>query len=212
MKTWIKYRLSNWGVLPAMDLVRRLPETGRWIAEGCAGVAPPPVKRMVLSAYLRRFDLKEFVETGTYQGDTLAYIARRKAVRCTSIELADGYFQKAMDRFHSWPNVKILHGDSSVLLPSLVQKLNQPALFWLDGHYSGATTAQGALNTPISEELKAILDSPIKTHVILIDDIRCFDGTDDYPYLDELLTTVRMNSDYNIELSADIARLTPPYA
>jgi hypothetical protein len=52
---------------------------------------------MVLSAYLRRFDLHQFIETGTHLGDTLAYIAHDKAVKCTSIELADSYYQSAAD-------------------------------------------------------------------------------------------------------------------
>lgn len=164
---------------------------------------------MVLSAYLRRFDLAEFVETGTHLGDTLAYMARNKGVRCTSIELAEGFYRRAAERFRSWRNVSVLHGDSGVLLPDVVRHLNRPALFWLDGHYSGGATEQGATDTPISAELRILLDSPIKSHVILIDDARCFDGSHGYPHLDELLATVRMGSDYHIEVSADIIRLTP---
>lgn len=208
MKMWLKHGLLKWGLLPIIDTLRRLPATVRWLQNGCTGVAPPPVKRRILTAYLHRFKLQEFVETGTHLGDTLAYIASDNGVSCTSIELADDYYRQAAERFRSWPNVTLHHGDSGHVLPKLVRKLNQPALFWLDGHYSGGATAKGETETPISEELQAILESPIKGHVILIDDARCFDGAQGYPPLGQLLEKVRMSSEYRIEVSADIIRLT----
>ncbi|MCX5657391.1 MAG: hypothetical protein NTZ48_04100, partial [Candidatus Omnitrophica bacterium] len=181
----------------------------RWIANGCTGTAPPPVKRMVLSFYLQRFGLNQFIETGTHFGDMLAYIARDKTMKCTSIELADHYYQSAMQRFASYTNVTLLHGDSGAVLPECVSNLQAPALFWLDGHYSGGTTVRGEVDTPVSAELKAILDSSIKTHVILIDDARCFNGTNTYPQLDEILRSVRREGFHDIEVSADIIRITP---
>ena len=91
-----------------------------------------------------------------------------------------------------------------------VRELCEPALFWLDGHYSGGATAKGDAGTPISLELEAILASPIKNHVVLIDDTRCcFAGMNGYPCIDELLKMVRYHSHYDTEVSADIIRLTP---
>jgi hypothetical protein len=209
MKTTLKYSLSRLGILPVLDSFRRLLETRRWIVSGCTGIAPPPVKHKILMAYLHKYALNEFVETGTHLGDTLAYLAYDKNIHCTSIELADSYYQEAKNRFESYTNVNILHGDSGTLIPTLVKQLTEPALFWLDGHYSGGLTAQGDSDTPISAELKAIFRSPCKTHVILIDDARCFVGSNGYPYLDDLLKTVREKSDYRVEVSTDIIRLTP---
>lgn len=209
MKTIIKHNLPRLGLLPALDLIRRLPDIARWIQAGCTGIAPPPVKRRVLSAYRKRYSLTQFIETGTHLGDTLAYIAQQKSVHATSIELDEAYYRSAKQRFVRCPNVTILQGDSGKLLPELVRQLQTPALFWLDGHYSGGDTGKGKLGTPVSAELEAILDSPVKDHVILIDDARCFDGTQDYPYLDRLLETVRRRNTYHIEVSTDIIRLTP---
>lgn len=209
MKQKLKYKLSQLGFLPKLDFIRRLPEVSNWIANGCTGIAPPPVKRLILSSYLRRFRLKQFIETGTYLGDTLAFIAHDKAVKCTSIELADDYFSEAIRRFASYPNVDLLHGDSGSLLPEYVQELREPALFWLDGHFSGGSTAKGGADTPISAELTAVLDSPIKNHIVLIDDARCFTGANAYPCLDELIRSVREHGNYDTEVSADIIRLTP---
>ena len=92
-----------------------------------------------------------------------------------------------------------------MLLPALVK----PALFWLDGHYSGGFTAQGDSDTPISAELQAILTSSSKKRVILIDDACFFNGTNGYPHLDNLLKTVREQSNFCAEVSADIIRITP---
>jgi hypothetical protein len=212
MKIKIKHWLSELGLLPKIDLLRRLPETMRWVAGGCSGTAPPPVKRMVVSSYLERFHLGHFIETGTHLGDTLADVARNGSVACTSIELSDAYFHGAAQRFRNYPNVMLKHGDSAAVLPECVRGLQTPALFWLDGHYSGGNTARGGVDTPVSAELSAILDSPIKAHVILIDDARCFDGTNTYPCLEALLHTIRQSGHYDIEVSADIIRLTPKKA
>lgn len=210
MKQFIKYRLSRLGILPTLDLGRRLPEIANWIKRGCIGPAPAPIKRKVLSAYLRRFELGKFIETGTHFGDTLAFMAQNKNTTCTSIEFADSYYERAVKRFESYPNVEVLHGDSGVLLPSLVEKLEVPALFWLDGHWSGGDTGRAELDSPVSAELDSILRSSTKNHVILIDDARCFDGSGGYPQLDNLLRTVREQSKYVCEVSTDIIRLTPP--
>ncbi|MGH3430856.1 MAG: hypothetical protein ACRDQZ_25355 [Mycobacteriales bacterium] len=208
MKRWLKYLLSDLGLMPTIDVVRYAPATAAWLAGGCVGLAPDPVKRQIISSYLRHFKLKTFVETGVYVGDTLAQVSRDRSVRCTSIELAEPYYRDAVNRFRRRANVDLLRGDSGELLPALVEALDAPALFWLDGHWSGGATAKGPVDSPISSELDAILSSPIRDHVVLIDDARCFDGHGGYPHLGELLETVRRSSGYRCEVSADIIRLT----
>ena len=160
-------------------------------------------------AYLKRHKISAFVETGTYLGDTLAHVAHDQNISCLSIELDSELYRAAKKRFRNRSNVRVLQGDSGELLPGIIEELSGPALFWLDGHYSGGITAKAEVDTPVSRELQSILDSKIKEHVVLIDDARCFDGTHGYPFLDELLTTVRRQSKYDVEISADIIRLTP---
>lgn len=209
MKRCIKHGLDRAGLLPTIDLTRRLPDITSGIRGGCTGPAPLPVKRMAVASDLKRCGLLRFVETGTHLGDTVAFIARDRRVRATTIELDDAYFQAARRRFAGYPNVTVLHGDSGHLLPALVGQLDAPALFWLDGHYSGGATGKAEIDTPIRAELEAILDSPARGHVVLIDDARCFDGTHDHPHLDQLLEMVRRRGGYRPEVSADIIRLTP---
>ena len=54
----------------------------------------------------------------------------------------------------------------------LFQNVNEPCLFWLEGHYSVENTAKNVKEIPIMEELKQICDHPVKNPVILIDDAR----------------------------------------
>lgn len=209
MKTVLKHVLAKFGLYSSVDQLRRLSQIVSWLRGGCKGIAPPPVKRMILSSYLKEYRLDQFIETGTHVGDTLAMIAVDKRINAVSIELDDNYYEAAVRRFSKWPNVTLLHGDSGILMPDLIRHLDQPTLFWLDGHYSGGLTAKGEQETPVSTELQTILQSPVSGHVILIDDIRCFDGTHDYPFIDELLNRVRADGRYKVEISADILRMTP---
>jgi hypothetical protein len=94
-------------------------------------------------------------------------------------------------------------------MASLVPRLQKPALFWLDGHYSGGATAKGDKECPVLEELDAIFRSP-HNHVIYIDDARLFTGNDDYPSLDELWQLVlRSKPGYTMSMENDCIRLTP---
>ena len=105
-------------------------------------------------------------------------------------------------------HIRVHHGDSEVALPRILDELNEPCLFWLDAHYSGGFTGKGRLETPIINELNAIFEHHIKTHVVLIDDARCFNGEHDYPTLKQLQGFV-LDRWPNVEFAvdADIIRI-----
>jgi hypothetical protein len=127
----------------------------------------------------------DFIETGTFQGDTTD-VLKNIAEKVYTIELSPEYHSRAVSRFKDFNNVECLLGDSTSMLPIVLQRLKGKPLFWLDGHYSGGDTAQGEKDSPINEELQSIFDAGIKEAVILIDDARCFGYSKDYPSLDEL--------------------------
>jgi hypothetical protein len=208
VKRNVKRLLFRAGVWYALNRLRTTPEILRWLRSGCTGVAPHAVKMMVVWSYLERRSIKRFVETGTYLGETLGYVARNN-IDCVSIELSPTLYELASAQFHRNKNVKILQGDSGERLPEVLETLREPAVFWLDGHYSSGITATGPTATPIMTEVDAILRHPIKRHVILIDDARCFDGTNGYPRIEDLLSWVRAQGSYDAEISIDIIRLTP---
>jgi hypothetical protein len=145
---------------------------------------PPPhlYKQKLLLRYASHYRLSAMVETGTYLGD-MVFRLRKRFQTIISIELSAELCERAQERLRDFPNISIIQGDSSQVLPTVLEDLRVPTLFWLDGHYSAGNTALGDLETPVSAEVDAILKHPVKGHVILIDDARNFDGTHDYPKL-----------------------------
>lgn len=132
---------------------------------------PRPLATLLKS----KLGLANFVETGTFKGDTAAWAAR-EFVRVWTVEADPALAQAAQTRFARQPNVTVLAGDSVSTLAALVPTLPGPALFWLDAHWCGTdqTETAGALDQcPLLRELAVIAQSPHE-HVILVDDARYF--------------------------------------
>ena len=125
-----------------------------------------------------------------------------------SIELAEEFYERAKRRFSGRDHITILQGDSGEVLGSILNKIETPCLFWLDGHYSGGDTAKGTTSTPIQRELDHIVEHPAwRNHVILIDDARLFTGQDDYPTLLALEDWARSTGYMVFEVKDDIVRI-----
>jgi hypothetical protein len=180
-----------------------------WLAAGRPAPAPSVVKHDIVRQYADRYGLATLVETGTYMGGTIEALRDRFA-RIYSIELDDDLYQRARARFAHLPHVTILHGDSAQMLPELLAELREPALFWLDGHYSGPGTAKGRRETPIVEEIRAVLAHLVAGHVILVDDARAFGTWPDYPTLDEFRHLVATEAPaLHFTVEDDIIRIQP---
>jgi len=172
--------------LPIFPIFRDARILLRWNLAGRPVPPPHLVKQRAVHAYARKFHLSAFIETGTYRGDMVEAV-KRDFTQVYSIELGGELHRLARERFASDPNVTILQGDSGEVLRGLLPRIDRPALFWLDSHFSDADTARSALITPIRSELDHILAHPLaQRHVILIDDARLFNGEDDYPTLESL--------------------------
>jgi len=173
---------------------------------------PPPhlVKQRVLRGYAERYRLKIFVETGTYRGDMVEAM-KHLFHRIYSIELSDTLFAAAQRRFRRDSHIELLHGDSSQELGRIMERVDQPVLFWLDGHYSAGDTARGEKDTPICDELAEIFRAPDLGHVIVIDDARCFGSDPAYPTLPALREYVWSRRPHaRIVVEDDSIRITPP--
>jgi hypothetical protein len=170
---------------------------------------PPPhlYKQKLLTRYASRHRLATLVETGTYLGDMI-FALRHRFRTIISIELSTELCERAQQRLREFPHVSIIQGDSSRVLPDILEGLKAPTLFWLDGHYSAGNTALGDRETPVSAEVDAILRHPVKGHVVLIDDARNFDGTHDYPTLTALRDYVhRVFPQADFSVKDDIIRI-----
>lgn len=165
-----------------------------WMEGGFGSPVPAVVKRAVL----RRHHIPGavWIETGTFQGDTTAVLARF-ALRVVSLEPAPELYKKAEARFRGSPSVQIINAPSEVAFPRLLNNLTGPVCFWLDGHYSGGTTFQGETDTPIGDEMDAIEAAlpHLGQIAVLIDDIRLFDPENPvhagYPSLDAVVDWAR---------------------
>jgi len=149
------------------------------------------------------FDL--FIETGTFEGDTLDTI-KSYFPKCISIEYSHEYYVKALSRFENDDTVTILHGDSGEVLADLLAKSNDDSiLFWLDAHqcvFDDET--EHLLQTPILKELAAVKQFGPNS-VILIDDARLYLCPPSKPYdylqwpgLNEIYFHLRELSDNHI--------------
>lgn len=131
-----------------------------------------------------KFDLSEytkthsiFIETGTLKGDGVRRALQAGFQHVYSIELDNERFTKCNNNFKQNKKVTIIHGDSGIELPKLLNTIHKPCVLWLDAHYCGDGAELAEKWTPINEEIETLRNHPIKTHVILVDDLRCMDNT-----------------------------------
>lgn len=184
-------------------------EVQRWKDAGRPGATPHLIKQQTIAEYAQRFKTRTMVETGTFRGD-MCHAMRDRFEQIYTIELSDPLYADAVERFKNTPHITPVHGDSGVMIKAVLDKLDQPALFWLDGHYSAGPTARGEQDTPVSQELDHILAHRVRDHVVLIDDARLFTGEDGYPVLDDLKQhLLKQRPDWSFEVSDDCIRFTP---
>lgn len=177
-----------------------------WISNGRPIPVPHELKQIAILYYASINGLDVLVETGTFLGDTI-WEQRNNFKKIFSIELSSDLYKLAKKRFKGFNHIRLLQGDSSVRLEEVMADLNSPALFWLDGHYSGGITAKGTKECPIFEELRHIFSCSFR-HTILIDDARLFVGRDDYPTIIELNSFVAAESGYQFRVENDIIVLS----
>jgi hypothetical protein len=134
--------------------------------------------------------IDNFVETGTYMGNT-CFWAAAYFKNVYTIEIDPEISKNTANRLKDMKNIKFLVGDSSNILPGLLKDISESTLFWLDGHYSGPSTGGIEYECPLMQEIEAIstFDEPI----ILIDDARLFMGplpephnSNQWPLIDEI--------------------------
>ena len=132
-------------------------------------VAPLAELALALQAQYR---IPNFVETGTFHGETAAWAAQHFA-RVVTVEASPHYYQLAAQRRAALPTVDFRFGHSAPVLRELVPTLDGPALFWLDAHWSAGDTYGAGDECPLLHELAAIVQRNA-SNFILIDDAAYF--------------------------------------
>lgn len=181
-----------------------------WEKQGKPVPSPHKAKQYVIAEYAKKYKVKNLIETGTHSG-LMVNAMKGKFRQIYSIELSKEFYIKAKNKFKNYNHIKLYQGDSAEVLPKILNEINSKSLFWLDGHYSGQNTAKGNLSTPVMDEIKHIISHSIKNnidHIILIDDARCFDGTDDYPKINVFKSFIQATfPQHKFSIEYDIIRI-----
>ena len=179
-----------------------------WLLKKNYSSPPHIIKQRIVKKYAKKYSIINFIETGTYKGDMINAV-KNIFKKIYSIELSPELFREAKKRFSETNNIDLHCGDSGMLLKKILMEIKTPTLFWLDAHYSKGETVKGETNTPVLSELETILNHKIKNHAILIDDARCFDGTNDYPKISEIKVFIEKRAPhYTVKTINDIIRIT----
>jgi hypothetical protein len=140
-----------------------------------------------------RYPNRVFIETGSYHGDGIQQALDAGFSEVISIECTRDLYEYTRDRFEEDDRVQVLWGDSRDVLKEIMKIIDDQCTFWLDSHSPD--------NLPLLKELEIIKNHPIKTHTILIDDLRLWTKAEhgyDTKSLKEILLSI--NPDYQIRL------------
>lgn len=180
----------------------------KWIINGKKIPVHMYSKRNLMKKLQKKYNMEIFIETGTAGGATVSAMSKYFK-KLYTIELNPTFYHQAKLRNLKNKNVNLIQGNSSEKIEEILKETKDPAIFWLDAHYSGGDTARGEKETPIEEELNAILNHRIKNHVILIDDAREFNGTHDYPTLEKIKEAIKKHPHLKIKVENDIIIIEP---
>ena len=102
--------------------------------------------------------------------------------------------------------IQMYKANSKYELYNIIKDINCPITFWLDSHWSGVANIGCDPETlcPILYELEQIKHHPIKTHTIMIDDIRLMDNIHFPVTLEEITKKIlEINPNYIIKYYDD---------
>lgn len=133
----------------------------------------------VISRYHIYRNIKNFIETGTYKGDTTIMSAKHfENVYTTEIvkELYEYSIKRAETERLS--NIHFYLGDSTILLHDIMSHVkDQKCVFFIDAHQSGPDTGNNRQQlVPLMKELEVILTYPLGPSIFIFDDLRFFKG------------------------------------
>ena len=124
---------------------------------------------------LLQYKNRYFIETGTYEGNTVETVLNNGFKNVYTMGTSHVFYENCLKRFIYNKNVKIFKGNSRYDLYKIISNINTSITFWLNSHSSGIQEI-GFLLCPILHELEQIKNHHIKTHTIMVDDIRLMDG------------------------------------
>ena len=159
------------------------------------------------------------IETGTFRGASAVALAGLFDEVWT-IELSADLHRAAVARHGADRRIHFLQGSSVDLLGQAASSTDRPALYWLDGHWSGAETAGVEFECPVLPEIDAIDASRYGADAcILIDDAHLFLGPPPPPHRHEhwptfmaVMDRLRLNHERFVTVLEDVIIAVPIHA
>jgi hypothetical protein len=142
-------------------------------------VTPGPPGELVLPL-AKHFEVKEFIETGTYYGKAATW-ATSFFPHVITVEYSREIYEANLATYAGVENIDFRFGDSRAALLEIVPQLTGSAMFWLDSHWSGAETYGENDQCPLLDELRIIGESP-HPQFIFVDDARLFTSPPPLPH------------------------------
>jgi hypothetical protein len=118
------------------------------------------------------FNIKYFLETGTYLGQTALWAADNFEMVVT-IENSELLYDQAIAKHGSIANIKFIYGHTKDILGDLTKDIPESLIFWLDSHWCGGESYGKSDQCPIIDEI-GIINQLDSKNFILIDDARLF--------------------------------------
>jgi hypothetical protein len=149
---------------------------------------------------------KIFIETGSADGDGIQSALNAGFEQIISIELNPSLHEKCKDRFKNHLNVKLLCGSSEILLPQVLNNLNESFILWLDAHWSGGEYIGEMMHNYLPKELNSItnLVNKFKDSPILIDDMNFYINDKSFcNNIENLLKQIKPDGNIKYEESCD---------
>ncbi len=176
--------------------------------------------RRLVECLQHQMPLQVLVETGTFQGDTVAQCASLFA-EIHTVELSQELYQQASDRFLGQSQIHVHQGNSPDLLLEMRDRFpGRGVLYWLDAHWCVAQDTAGQTSQcPLLQELAA-LEHLDEQSVILIDDARLYlcpppdpHEVSHWPGWQEILTALgRVSDRHEIMVVNDVVAFYPTAA
>lgn len=165
-----------------------------------------------------QFNIKNFIETGTYYAETAVW-ASKFFHKVVTTEYSQDLYEIVKTKYKDIANIEFLFGDSRIQLNEIFQRLDNSAIVWLDAHWSGGATYGENDQCPLIEEIN-IINSSQFDHFILIDDARLFTSApqppqkiDQWPNISQVIDALRVKSnDRYIVIIEDVIIAVPNFA
>ena len=131
----------------------------------------------LLNIPLYRNKIVNFVETGTYKGES-TMVFDKKIKNVYTIEICEELYNttKAHCESKGFTNIEFVLGDSIVQLEPIMKKVESSeggSIYFIDAHISGSDSGWNQKNrVPVFEELEVILRHKLKPSIFIIDDLR----------------------------------------